>query len=433
MNAKITNRQILLLIVILAFFCMFLRLLGFADRHQNFIGFFVIAYTVPIVIWKIKSISSNKLCYILFTISFLIHIAFLFTDVFYKPVFMNGGDSQCFYDCAIEYYHKDFTRDFTNYPYFLFLLMIFFGPSRIVLQYVNIFLWFINVVLMNEILSMLNVSNKLKNLCMFVFLFSPIHICFMSILLRDCLVSTCMIASFYFLIKWIKFGNIRYILYSILITIPGLIMHVGTMVATCSVVLVCSLYSKQKKKLMFQKKTLIILGIALFSLLLCFANPFTRVKIFSHVPSFENFNMIDYCNNSIAQRPVGGSQYLVGYDPSNYLELLVFSVIRFLYFYLSPVLSNCRDVKDYLAFAADSLIYLLSLVLLIVSAIKRNWDIIKTSVSLYVFGFGLFFEWAVTNAGTAMRHRGKIFGIVIIAIVYCLKELKLSIKNENNV
>lgn len=128
----------------------------------------------------------------------------------------------------------------------------------------------------------------------------------------------------------------------------------------------------------------------------------------------------------------GESAYLPGMEIKSLVDMILYGPIKMFYFLASPLPMNWRGFNDIFAFLIDSSIYIWILLFTVLNLkyVKKKALAIGIIVILlttsFIFGIG------VSNAGTAMRHRQKIFPIVILlyAIVADGKMKRLLITAE---
>ncbi|MEG0339736.1 MAG: hypothetical protein RR573_07440, partial [Oscillospiraceae bacterium] len=123
----------------------------------------------------------------------------------------------------------------------------------------------------------------------------------------------------------------------------------------------------------------------------------------------------------------GGSVYLKWLRAQTPLQAILFSPIKMFYLMLSPLPSGWRGLKDIVSFCADSLAYAYLLFNIIKNRKKSDYTsfitamLIGVLLVIFVFGIG---TW---TAGTAIRHRNKIFAVILMS---CKKREKSHIKGE---
>lgn len=121
--------------------------------------------------------------------------------------------------------------------------------------------------------------------------------------------------------------------------------------------------------------------------------------------------------NTIYQRVArarGRSAYLSNINITSIRDVLFYSPIKTLYFLLSPVPWNWRHASDIISFVLDSSVYLYLISKWIrVFSLKGKKPVIW-GMSISCISSLLIFALSCGNSGTAVRHRFKLLGILIV-------------------
>src|SRR5699024_3674858 len=112
----------------------------------------------------------------------------------------------------------------------------------------------------------------------------------------------------------------------------------------------------------------------------------------------------------------GESAYLTNVEINNFLEMIIFAPLKIVYFIGSPMPWTLRNFSDLISFFLDSVFYLFAAFLFI-----KNWYLLKKNPLLLIILISLVSGWlifglGISNAGTALRHRFKLFYLIIIAM-----------------
>ena len=105
----------------------------------------------------------------------------------------------------------------------------------------------------------------------------------------------------------------------------------------------------------------------------------------------------------------------------NYWDLFVGTIQRIGYFLFSPVPWMWRGLGDIVAFLASSCVYLSALIIAGISFIYKKTDYFRLLLLSVMFFVSGIFAWAVSNGGTALRHREKLLGVLILLGVYSVQ------------
>ena len=86
------------------------------------------------------------------------------------------------------------------------------------------------------------------------------------------------------------------------------------------------------------------------------------------------------------------------------------------YFLVVPLPNYWRGLNDVLSFALDGTIYLYFLVYLTKHRLKISRSPIAVGLMIALLGATFVFGVSVSNAGTALRHRHKIYPVFLILV-----------------
>jgi len=354
----------------------------------------------------------NKLVLILINIGLVIRVILLIANQLYGLNILHDGNDT-------EYYHKQGINFFYNlkngnidtlYPSLLGILYFFTDSNRFFAQFLNIVLYFLIFIYLNKILLMNKVKNKIHIFILFIFTFFPQSLIFSVILLRENLVAYFVIMATYFVLRYLRnCGNSNAYISMVFILLASA-THAGSIVLIFPLLIIIMLYSPNEKRfnvsIVNLMKTTGFISVVTILVIL-----FKDIILRKFIKETEYDNPFDRLNASR-----GDSAYLTSINVSNNFEVIIFSPLKSLYFYISPVPFDWRNVLDALTFLLDSSIYLLAIILIIKNfkLIKSNPFMLFLTLSFilvgFVFGYGTF------TAGTAMRHRYKVISIVLLII-----------------
>lgn len=350
--------------------------------------------------------------------AYLARVCFLFWDLYARHIFVfpnSGADSEMFYSATLAVAKNiailNEVRGF--YPKVMGLFFYLVGPQRLLGQYINVLLGLSVVFLLFRILKLLRIHPRITEKILLLGAFFPNSLIMSSIFLREMLPTFFVAASFYFFLKWFRFGRIENFTFSVLSLGAASMFHAGAAGIFIGYAFVFLFYKREDNAYRFSAKTipvfLFILAIGLFA--------FQHKGIF--LAKFQNVEDIESVIVT-AKSSLGGSVYLTSLKVNTPLQLVAYSPIRAFYFLTSPLPFNWRGVMDIITFMIDSSLYLLTLFYLVKykprSRRQRN---IIIAICMAVFFVSLIFGIGVENAGTAMRHRQKLipFFLVLLAVL----------------
>lgn len=404
----------------------------FKDYFPNnyYLTLFFIFLTTIILFFNIAK-NYTRFLFIIFT-SFIIRILFLIIDLKYRDVFIiphSGNDTENFYNTGLLISRNLILLNESIYggvySKFLGLLFYVYGDDRVFAQYLNILFAITAILITIKILKMMNVSPKVQTIMVMIMAFLPHSIIFSSILLRESLISLLLLISLYFFASWFKKGNVAYAFLSILFVLIASTLHSAVVGITIGYLFAFIFYKRTRNKIEFSAQS--VIPFSLFAILLSYTLIFPEST--TNLPFFNKFTHALEDGDSIydvaSGSGRGGSAYLSSLQINNIVQLIMFSPIKMLYFFASPMPWDIRNFNDLISFLFDALFYIISFLLIIknIKFIKKNPFLIIMVIclitALFIFGVG------ISNAGTALRHRFKLFYFVIIALgVLLTKQMK---------
>ncbi|MFJ7680010.1 hypothetical protein ACIQXQ_18415 [Peribacillus sp. NPDC097198] len=364
--------------------------------------------------------------------AFVLRLLTMFWDVYARNIYLlphSGNDSEGFLISA-SHISNDLSLLKTDmygglYTKALGVLFYITEPERLLGQYINVLLGVSIIVFLYKILSLLEINKKTKELSITLLCFFPQAIIFSGILLRENIISFLVVISFYFFIKWYKYGKKFNGPLSIIFLAIASIFHSGVIGILVGYIFMFMFSKQGENKLTFNRNTIVIF------FLFTFASLFSYTQLNEFL--FSKFNSIQEVNDlydSVNDR-IGSSTYLVGLNVDSIWKLIFFSPIKMFYFLTSPLPMDWRGLSDIISFFLDGLIYLgiMMYCAFHINKWKKGHPLI-IGVLVMLLAVVFIFGMGVANAGTAIRHRHKIYPIIIIifALVNHSKKSRLQSK-----
>ncbi|MCI8881344.1 MAG: phospholipid carrier-dependent glycosyltransferase [Clostridiaceae bacterium] len=401
-------------LIALCILCTLSTMLHISDTVPVLIsGMVLLSGSLLIFIW-LKSICNGFQCSILFC-GYLLRIVFMLLDLYARKYFTllhSGADTEGFFQIACQYYHGDYSDYRTWYPYVINGIFSIFGQNRFIAQYMNIIFWVFTAFLILKICDLFHVSEHSRLLACGLLAFLPNNIILSSILLRESMMIFFDLLGMYYMVLWLKNGRRRYLLLAFLAPIPAIILHTASIGMWVAFALITALWNKKRGKYAIGLKTgLVLVGGILFVFIL-FLTSLSSL--------FLAYIGNDFSIYAITHRiyDIGGSNYLMNMDYQHWYELIPFTLIRMFYFVCSPVLTECRGLRDYFCVLGDVLPTVFVLFNIGINMRKKNLSrYALVGIFSYVITVGIF-AWGTANAGTAMRHRGLLWGVLVAT--YCI-------------
>lgn len=397
------------------------KLLNFPLLITNI--FFVASSFVFMNYWWKREAESKWELWIIWG-AFVARVIICVLDIYaidYIDIPFTGGDSVGYLAVAEEYYSGKMDRFYTYYPYVINAIFQVTGLNRFAAQFVNILCWCISAVIMQKSCSLLELKKEYRILTILFYSFMPVNMIYNSSLMREALPALAMMYLFYGILKWMKDGKYVSLIVAVVVSAPGFVLHNSMVVIWAVLALVLVLYSPEKQCFCIEKKSVFAFSIGVagvVGIVFALANDMIAVQI----PDFSNgiFNAINERLESF-YRNYGGSTYLLNEYVYDYPSLFTGTIKRMIYFFFAPFPFFWRGFGDAFAFFASASIYIISVIFTISSLFFKKKDSYRFVMGTAVILVCGIFAWMVSNSGTAMRHREKFLGIVVLLGMYSFK------------
>lgn len=346
-------------------------------------------------------IEFKKACLII-CIGYLLRVLAWYCDLFTMvPLFSSGGDSEVFWEDSLSFsggYFSDITTGY--YPWILGSMVYLFNVPRAYVQFGNVLLGSFSLLVLWHLLLMLRVQHPLWYLSFLSFM--PCSIIFSGILLRETWIQFFSLLGVYFYIKWLYSDRKRYFGWSCISVLSAAVLHIAQF---------CIIIGGFVNNFLIQKGCKKI-AVFLCSCLLCG----TVLVVFSNVflLKFQNMTSVDSVMNSINYKnDNAGSQYLANLYIDSPQKLILYMPVKFFYFMYSPF-TQLSQLSSLVAFLLDSCIYIFLSVIIFCNLRKvLRYNDTRYLLLSILFVYLLLASGTITS-GTAMRHRNKMFPIMIL-------------------
>lgn len=371
---------------------------------------------------------------LIFTIAYFIRIIAMFWDKYGRSVFIfpnSGADSVGFYNIAEQISNNLElleTKVYGGLYSKINGILFYFTKSEILLgQYINVMLGITIIVILYKTLTLLNIEDSIKKKAVLLLSLFPQAIISSAIFLRENYITLFLLLSFYYFIKWYLKGEVKNIIINLICVLIASIFHSGVIFIAIGYLFMYMVYERESRRVHISRKTIglfIVFSGIVFILVNYYGDTF-----------FVHFNQVDDITDiySKVNSRIGGSAYLINLKIDAIWKLILYSPIKIFYFLIAPLPWDWRGFNDILTFFIDSLIYFY-LIFTSFKKIKKTGSrdplILGVLIILLIptFTFGI----AVSNAGTAMRHRHKLLPIIIcIRSLINSKEMKTIEPNNN--
>lgn len=356
--------------------------------------------------------------------AFLIRVLFMLVD--YYHIFSlpgSGGDSEDFNQYALDNQRKNEYYYVTNYELFLTYLYALTDCSRLFAQYLNVLLGTLSLVFLNKSLKLMKIDVRTRCKCILLFAFLPNMIIFSSILLREAWIEFFIILSVYHFIKWFLYKKRYSLLFCFLCVLSATWMHNGCIALLIGYMICVVFYDRNNNRIKFSRRSIFTLTLMVLLMLFLFLNAETLFAKFGNLDEKTTSEIIE---GSMENTIEAGSAYLTWLSYSNPLHLILFVPLKMFYFLFSPIPLDWRTAMDVFAFLMDSTFYVL--VFYEISKYKvedKKMYYLRFFLLLSFLVVTLMFSLGTIASGTAIRHRAKIFSLLVVCYglskVYGLK------------
>ncbi len=322
--------------------------------------------------------------------------------------FLNAGDQHGFLRIARQYYERDFSQSCTYYPYVIFWIFKVAGRSRMMPQLFNIMCWYVGILLLMRLGEGFYKKRECILLCFYAFMPWPLLIS--TQLYREPMMSLLMMLIYFLCWRWMNYGQFGDMIMAALLVAPLFLLHGGNIVMwpILFITYVHWDYKRQKWRVLSGRCMVYSIGL-LVSLI------FVKVIIpqyGTYLPTSFSLEAL----TSYAYYPARADYIPENVSIKSWDQFWAWTVYRMMYFWISPSPRFWNSAWDFVGFAVDAVPWLVLLAWMIIGNRKhKNPQIMMGSllILLYIFVYG----WGTRNAGTAMRHRGQLLGIVVMTVL----------------
>lgn len=181
-------------------------------------------------------------------------------------------------------------------------------------------------------------------------------------------------------------------------------------------------WSAKKRRWGFYKKSAVLVALGSMAAI-CFFG-FRLYRYIPYLPSELTLETITHYGNMEIYVP-GRTDYLGEIEVRTWAEFALWSVIRSIYFWLSPVVPDWNSWMDPAVALVDAL-PLAALIVLMFLRPKQKGDGKWLAGMAALLFYTLMFAWGTHNAGTAIRHRNLLLALLLMtcALWHTPKELE---------
>ena len=341
-------------------------------------------------------------------IAFSLRLLSMAYDLFTLNLSNINGDTLGYYNTAVQWMNGQAPPNvYGLYSKLVGYIFRITGDSRLLVEYLNVIMGLTIVWILYKCMCMCLVKKSIVNMLVWVLAIFPYSIYSSCVTYRETVIATLVAMSVYFALKWYLYQKWNNALFCLAYLACASAFHAGVIVISVGYALLFTMYSYQSNKFTVNKKSIIslILFICLF-LVIVVAFPEIFLNKLSGMSEESIVTQVNY--------NYGGSAYLSWLNPNSLAQVIIASPLKLFYFLFSPLPNDWRGIVDIGTFLIDSMAYIICVIYLC-----RNF---KTSKFKY-FIVSVFLGWIITafvfglgtwTAGTAIRHRNKIFMVLLL-------------------
>lgn len=411
------NKLIVLLTAVLAGGIM-------AFRGTEFFGLLITLITSVILI-KLFLLSIDKYLTFILSASYIIRLILIVTHVYIYPLPDSNTDSVRFEMSGWLIAQGWTTGEILveKNPGFIYSQLIgiiyyFFGRVKVLPLLLNVVLGVVVVYLTYKLIYLISQKVSVSRWGAAIICMIPSSILYSVILRRDIIVMVAVLATTYFFSKWMILNNLKYIIYTLLFYSIGMLFHAGVFFLIIPLFMVI-IINKSTINVNFVRKNicnkrLIYTGIVSSILILSIKD-----RLNEKLPkNIVDILSVDIIKNRLIRLPKGRTMYLQSLFPENYFDVIWQTPVRIFYFLFEPMIWRVESLKDIFGLV-DGFLFLIIIFCLIYSLIRnyKTLNIMKKRIVNLLIGILIVqvfvFSWAVSNTGTAIRHRAKFLPVFI--------------------
>lgn len=376
--------------------------------------------------------------------SFFLRLLILLWDVYCRDIFIlpnSEGDAEWYHSAGISYAFGSRANlvDYTMFPYYVGQLYRFIGVQKLTAQFINIFLAICSIILVYKILCEFNVDSTIRKNTIFVASFLPNLMMITTFFLQESVISFFMISSLYMFTRWWFGKGIVNIVFAILLSIAGAMLHMGGFAIGIGILVMLFLVNNKKRIIIVTPVRLFMVVAMAFGALLAISTLGEDLlgKLGGELSA-------EAILDKSSDREIGGGAYVIGIQglpPA--VDIVVNTPIRMFYFIFSPLPWMWRGLGDILAFFGSTIFYIY-VVYITFKALKNKPNKVLTddnivsyliTITVIILVASIMFGWGVSNAGSVLRHREK-FTYICVVMFAISKEIlrrteKVNAKQEN--
>jgi len=227
--------------------------------------------------------------------------------------------------------------------------------------------------------------------------------------LREALFICAFMYSLRSFLNWMNGGNTVDIIKTLTGWIVAVILHAGAIPAVLVYAAVAAFYSPRSQRWTLASKWLPLGLVMFFALAMAIEG-----GMVAKLP--KGLGLLcspEYLCSRLSMIARSRAAYLSGIKPSSYLDIVLQTPLRVLYFLFAPFPHMVSNTADFIALA-DGMLYVVLVVCAIRSVAATSPTPRRTALLLVLILTVVVFAWGTSNYGTAVRHRQKIVPLLLV-------------------
>lgn len=366
-------------------------------------------------------------------LGFLLRLLFLYLDLATEiSVFSSGQDTENFYQVSALVYEQPslFREEMYGgvFPKLVGALFWIVGPSRELVQYLNVLLSISSLILMSASAKKLGAKDRNIYVVLLVCAVMPISASISAIFLRESLITFFVAISVFFFCSWLKSGRVINAIGSLIALALGGVFHLGVFGIVLGYVFAFFLFDSSTGRFNFSFQRLVSMIPILGGFILL-------ISSFSDL-FLEKLETVSSTADVLSRASVsrGGSAYLPGIEINSGFDFLLFGGLKGLLLLVSPPPWVWRGGTDIVAFAFDGLCFFVAICVVVIGFRRSTQTLQKRILALLMIGVisvALVIGAGTGNSGTAMRHRQKIVPLIAVSVMFAMPATRSKWKLEN--
>lgn len=285
----------------------------------------------------------------------------------------------------------------------------FTGRIPIIIEFFNAILGILLIYIAYRIIVELNGTVKSAYIGSLIVALFPTLNLYSAIIMRENLITFSSTLSILYFIKWLNSTKMKYILLALILLLIASAFHGAMIVVGFVYIFFFCFYDVNLNcwKLSLGRITfsLIVSIIILF---------FFRSFLLNKIPA--NISLLfstEYIGKQTYAAARDRCAYLVGLSPRTFLDILIFTPIRIIYFLFTPFPNMISSIGDIIGFI-DAFLYFILIIYFIKGLNQlRHKNRSQFYAILLIIALSITtFAWGTSNYGTAIRHRQKMVTII---------------------